>query len=824
MPSSPNRHEALAEDEDDSLFGSPPPSPGRSPSPALALPGNTSNASGNIVSSLTKNVGTIALPGSQANSEYLNPVASSLSLPSSSTQPPLPSSRFPGDSHAASTTPSTCAVPQPAPPKPPRVRKRKKKSTEEVSRPEFQIALPDPAAPPPSNFLRSQTALLGAAGLVAGINPAYLDHRPRGTTPSNPIVIEEAAAHKPPPPRPKKTTPTIPSISTTPAARNVAIVEPVGECLDKPGLSMPSKQEILAYLVKEKDVFPIIQCLIKITAPGATHPPTRKRSSSWGKEELAKRGPRTEIVGTHATGFPMKKRKLNRVPAGAADWDIPFPFARGEGPEEYDETWRSEREKQLITQLINLIKNATKKAAMHNYLKRKSHRDSKSKGKAKEEHAVVRHPTCDDGPRVNKYYKAITATYGLPPSNASSRQSTPSQDRDSSRNQSRSVTPSTVSGPSSSSAATTPAPEQAQGSSSLDQLLASLFSMTAPRQDSAQPLQPASTSKGGEPVDQLSSIGVDQNWLDDWMNSLSTPGGMGIDGAINQPAAGSSTGASTPSLDFDFSSLDFESLGAPSTSANTPSFHPTQIQSSTDPLCAPTVDFPIDPDLLALSGPNFDASLPVPPIPTTLPSDPSSSATNPASTEDWDMSMMGIFAPEFAGDMFSSNDGQFPSLDHGQGGDSLWDEFLGQDLTSKAMDVDPVPQEASSTEVQPTVPSSETQPDALPSADASAPETPADDPPAPPPSVDLEVSKVPSNSGTENIRAAPSKTTLSEQKEDLIRRVRERKAMLEAELKKVKLQLWEATVEQGALHHVVGQLQEKEKNGVLMPIDNNSLS
>ncbi|KIJ62797.1 hypothetical protein HYDPIDRAFT_70859, partial [Hydnomerulius pinastri MD-312] len=57
-------------------------------------------------------------------------------------------------------------------------------------------------------------------------------------------------------------------------------------------------------------------------------------------------------------------RKLRHVPAGAADWDIPFPFAAGEGPEAYHNTWARERGKQLVTQLLGLVKGAVEKATV----------------------------------------------------------------------------------------------------------------------------------------------------------------------------------------------------------------------------------------------------------------------------------------------------------------------------------------------------------------------------------------------------------------------------------------------------------------------------
>lgn len=385
---------------------------------------------------------------------------------------------------------------------------------------------------------------------------------------------------------------------------------------------MPSKQEIMACLVKEKDIFPIIQSLIKLTAPGAKQTPPNPAPSTRSSEEPSKDAPRTKIVGTHATGYPMKKRKLNRVPAGAADWDIPYPFDQGEGPTEYQETWQGERGKELIEQLINLIKNATKKAAMQNYLK------GKFPGKTKKSKAKDDNKRFDDEPRVNKYYKAITATYGLPPSKstASSRQSTPAKDYSSSR----SVTPSTAPAPSTSSGATTPAPEQAQGSDSLDLLLSSLFAMTQPVRHQTKE---ASTSSVNKPEDSLAGLGVDQSWLDDWMKSLEPSGRMNSDGSFSQ-----SFGSGAPPVDLDFSMLDFSDLGMPSGSAGA-----TGLQSSTDPLCdAANSVFPIDPVLIALSAPSVDGTA----QPTAVTSPTETNPITPLSA-DWDMTMLDIFSPSY---------------------------------------------------------------------------------------------------------------------------------------------------------------------------------
>src|SRR5690606_17742840 len=92
-------------------------------------------------------------------------------------------------------------------------------------------------------------------------------------------------------------------------------------------------------------------------------------------------------------------------------------------------------------------------------------------------------------------------------------------------------------------------------------------------------------------------------------------------------------------------------------------------------------------------------------------------------------------------------------------------------------------------------------------------------PSAPPPP-----KAAPTCSATSSETSKATKSNIPAQKEEVVRRVKERKAQLEAELKKVKLQLWETTIEQGALNHVLQHYQEKdqanEPSYVLAPIVN----
>ncbi|KAG8798104.1 hypothetical protein FRC18_008755, partial [Serendipita sp. 400] len=54
---------------------------------------------------------------------------------------------------------------------------------------------------------------------------------------------------------------------------------------------------------------------------------------------------------------PFKRRKLNRIPAGAEDWAIPFPFQEGQKPKQYSETWDSRRMVLLLQSLLRNLRN-----------------------------------------------------------------------------------------------------------------------------------------------------------------------------------------------------------------------------------------------------------------------------------------------------------------------------------------------------------------------------------------------------------------------------------------------------------------------------------
>ncbi|KAF9052409.1 hypothetical protein BDZ89DRAFT_426844 [Hymenopellis radicata] len=261
-----NSGQSAMEEDGQSLFGgSPPASPimrGRSPSPALALPGTNSIA--NIMHS-TQNVGTIALPGSQLDIElHVNPLALSLS---SSLRPPA-------HNQAAAATSGPSSSSREATNKRKINKSLKRKASVLYERPPPPpIPLPGPSEPIPSNFLRNQSALLGTAGLVGNVNTSILS-TPRGTC-SNPIVIDdELPADERPAPKRRK-------LSN--------------------GAPTPSNSEIVRALLKDKDVLPLLHELLVLFARGA----------------FAKQPPAPKEL-------ERKKVKFGSIPAGAGDWNVDF--------------------------------------------------------------------------------------------------------------------------------------------------------------------------------------------------------------------------------------------------------------------------------------------------------------------------------------------------------------------------------------------------------------------------------------------------------------------------------------------------------------------
>lgn len=302
--------------DDESLFGSPPPSPGTGRTLSLALP------SGGLDSE--QNVGTLALPGSHNPSKL--PIDSAVSDARHhpfETQPPRVST--PEQATTSRTTSLAPAVTdlvtgsRPSRSTNGAQKKRKRAKTSSTSTPAAgpSIELPPSDAPVPPNFLRNQQALLGLAGLVANVDPSSLSTRrhSQGKDPNNPIVVEDEGT-------------TLPRFGHPTA---------------------PTPAQLLTTLSAQKELFPVLEQLLNILRRGVdptTQPPQNPPQP------------------------PPKRRKLSRVPAGAADWDVPFPFPPGEGPPNYQEEWTNERCERLISDFVALLREGANKATARTSTKR----------------------------------------------------------------------------------------------------------------------------------------------------------------------------------------------------------------------------------------------------------------------------------------------------------------------------------------------------------------------------------------------------------------------------------------------------------------------
>lgn len=153
------------------------------------------------------------------------------------------------------------------------------------------------------------------------MKPTSLPQRTiRGSTPSNPIVIEESdLAHLP--------------------------------HVDPSQLTSVNGEDAIASLIRQKNIFPVLSSIVKLlgNSPAAS-------TQSLSTNDHASPRPCSEPATTAPP--PLKRRKLTSVPAGAVEWDVPYPFPEGEGPKAYHATWERERARHLITQLVESIKGA----------------------------------------------------------------------------------------------------------------------------------------------------------------------------------------------------------------------------------------------------------------------------------------------------------------------------------------------------------------------------------------------------------------------------------------------------------------------------------
>ena len=737
--------------DNDSLFGSPPSSPVRGRSPALALP------SGECC---TQNVGTIALPGSQHFIELpVNTPALSLSGFSHhelSQRPPalnqLQMQYRPQVELQTQAQPS-----QSGSSKSMRGGRKKKSSRENSSAPRPPpppIHLPDPDAPPPPNFLRNQQALLGLAGLIGGVHPANLSvpRHTRGSNASNPIVVEDTLN---PPPL---------GCQNQPSA------------VDSTKLSPPSNEEIVASLIREKNIFPVLESILKLIA-GNVGPTAQKGHDS----------------ADGIQGPASKRRKIDGVPAGAADWDVPFPFVDMHGNPANSANWEKERGKQLIAQLVALIKSAARKAATRTHHQQHVQpRRHQQPARQQQQHQPVKQQESE--PKIMGHYRPITATYGR--LGAQIPEVLADQSNTSGSSAQTSPSPPYEPPPAIQAFQSSPSDTESQLLTPFDDIISSLLAGSpAPSSVSWDDGKSTSGWSGGTHTpSETSQSEFDQKAFDNWMSILN---------AFPDPIA-NGTGPSTSPDYYVASLLSSTSNDSPTpydplltTHNNSPSVGgSTPSPTNTNP------DFAIDPVLLAMSMPNgtqrdFDAM-------SALASPIESPITNPE--------LLNLHV-----DRHSSE----PDRHAREQGTSI---ETAQNLFVAQMVANQDPMAAASTLLQFASSSSNTTslPVSVP-APSAVELTPAigfggiqQTAPRPPynffqqPASHTDQSKTPAERPTTSAPKRTSQTIPASlrpiptaNKQDILARARERRRQLVGEIDRAKVELWETTIEQGVLAQLV---------------------
>jgi hypothetical protein len=721
-----------AGDDDDSLFGgSPPPSPTRGRSPKLALPTGPGSA---------ENVGTIALPGSHYCSEHaIDPAVLVLNSPppsrnsdSPSTTPRLtPPSALNRSSHKPL---SSCGLSRPS-----KSSQNGKARLPTPRPPPPTIHFPDSDEPLPPNFLRSQQALLGHAGLIGGLDPSALSasYHKRETS-QNPIIVEDELD---PPLLGKKSTSFNPS-----------------------SLPSPSNEEVISSLVKQRNIFPVLESLLGLlsgtcvpSTPLAPTPSGPGHSGPSSSDSSQERGP------------PPKRRRLNSVPAGAADWDVPYPFQQGEGPNQYRLHWEKERLKQLFSQLAVLIKGAKRSAAARTYLR---------------QHAGSR---------------SATPSPSQPPSRMSNQQQLEPRaslcDTPTCHPEIRNIIPAaTISENAAHPAPQVPAtiPQIA----SLDDLIASLYHNSIPRVSSPFDFTSSSPSSEFNPQHSSSynpSSDVLPQDLDQFLAMLHHTSSQCITSSVDSPGI-----AVRP-----------ESL-----SKFADQVLPHEIPAATNAI----PDSVIDPTLLGES-PNHtsDTTGQVPSTPTLLQSPIAStnSVFDPLTPREDLCSEPDVYRPEQGTSRTSSRRFHIPQ----ELGNAITEDpitaaslLLQMAITASSQasqaKTRSLPSPASryvSVEPQPSMPPSSFQPlttstaTTTPTSSRASSEAPRPGHPAS--AIAPTTQKLSLLDQRRLSQIPPIKKALN--KQELIRRAKERRQQLLAELEKAKVELWEATIEQGVLSHLM---------------------
>ncbi|GJJ08635.1 hypothetical protein Clacol_002854 [Clathrus columnatus] len=307
------------DDEKDSLFGSPPPSPHRGRSPSLALP---EDAGWRMEDALlhTQNVGTIALLGSQNNlSKIPAPAQSEIS----STKPPFLRLRPPS---VEPTPPQHLQTPPPP------------------CRSKFMMATPIMSHQKPlarKHSERMDRTLSDLVSLIAHFGPTQSAKlHPQGTK-ENPIHVDDIYQDHPPTPIDAVNNALIALANTVASALKLPNVS-----LDHPPLPEPAVHKVLQFIKHDPKLIPTLQATHEYLNNVPHYPPCEVSCSD------------NYIDPSPPKSKRKRKQATPRIPAGAEHWNVPFPFAPGHEPKGYPTQWQLERGRRVLGELLGLFERA----------------------------------------------------------------------------------------------------------------------------------------------------------------------------------------------------------------------------------------------------------------------------------------------------------------------------------------------------------------------------------------------------------------------------------------------------------------------------------
>ncbi|KAG8815168.1 hypothetical protein FRC17_000838 [Serendipita sp. 399] len=116
----------------------------------------------------------------------------------------------------------------------------------------------------------------------------------------------------------------------------------------------------LERLAQDPNVMPLLQAIVEYVYRAKLIPELPQASAATSASDAhlqsASSSHSTSIPsGSHPS--PFKRRKLNRIPAGAEDWAIPFPFQQGHEPKQYMQRWDSRKMVLLLQSLLRNLRN-----------------------------------------------------------------------------------------------------------------------------------------------------------------------------------------------------------------------------------------------------------------------------------------------------------------------------------------------------------------------------------------------------------------------------------------------------------------------------------